>query len=427
MLGSISVKVLWTKLIHVGGVKIYVLLAGLVSLTLTARWLGPEGRGQVVAVTTWASAFSTFGHFSLGQVAIREATSSKNAIWLKDALGVLLINLMFFCSVGLIGYYYSPFQIDIFGFLPSDITLWTFIIVPFLILENYSNNLLMAIDKINIYNRFQVVSRTVSLILLPFLILYFQSGPIGALIANCSAFVIAGLGPIVYLFFFSGGINLPGKKIWIRYLKGGLSLHLNTIGTFLFSSGDVLMLNHLRNSSETGIYQLGVQLVSIMLIVPQSASMIFYSQVSVEGVDIAWQHQKKVIWQVVVLMVFASIMAAIYIPYLLPFVVGDKFNDSISIFRLQLIPMIAMSFCIVMSAQWIGRGAFLYSSMSALLVGLISIMGNRYFIPKFGMYGAVYSSMISYTIALLINGCMYVYCNKASELNRDIETLDQLN
>ena len=51
------------------GAKLYSLAISVLTLTLTARWLGPDGRGEYAAVLAWASAFVGIAHCSLAEVA----------------------------------------------------------------------------------------------------------------------------------------------------------------------------------------------------------------------------------------------------------------------------------------------------------------------------------------------------------------------
>ena len=76
---------LWGNIAHTSGAKIYSLLVGVFSLSLTARLLGPEGRGQVATITTWVGMFSTFAYLSLGQVALHRMADdhSKTAAALR--------------------------------------------------------------------------------------------------------------------------------------------------------------------------------------------------------------------------------------------------------------------------------------------------------------------------------------------------------
>src|SRR4051812_19536658 len=81
---------LWRSIGFTSGARIYSLVAGLVGLVITARVLGPSGRGAVATATTWALLFATLGYLSLGQVAIHRATEKDPAEWLGSTLGALL-------------------------------------------------------------------------------------------------------------------------------------------------------------------------------------------------------------------------------------------------------------------------------------------------------------------------------------------------
>src|SRR5437660_8506560 len=80
---------LWRKVLKTSGVQAYSLLAGTAILMITARWLGPEGRGEIAAVTAWVALFGTLGCLSLGQVAIHRATTLRGRPWLGATLGSL--------------------------------------------------------------------------------------------------------------------------------------------------------------------------------------------------------------------------------------------------------------------------------------------------------------------------------------------------
>ena len=48
-------KDIWLKISGAAGAKLYNLLLSIATLSLTARLLGPEGRGQVGAVLAWVA------------------------------------------------------------------------------------------------------------------------------------------------------------------------------------------------------------------------------------------------------------------------------------------------------------------------------------------------------------------------------------
>src|SRR5689334_10266814 len=69
--------------------RIYSTLLSLIALMLTARWLGPHGRGVVVVVITWVTLFAGFAHLSIGQVLVHRAANENDGQWIGPALGAL--------------------------------------------------------------------------------------------------------------------------------------------------------------------------------------------------------------------------------------------------------------------------------------------------------------------------------------------------
>ena len=58
-------KEVLSNIAKTSGAKFYTLIVSLIILTLTARWLGPEGRGQIAVVLTWAVLIANIGYFYL--------------------------------------------------------------------------------------------------------------------------------------------------------------------------------------------------------------------------------------------------------------------------------------------------------------------------------------------------------------------------
>src|SRR5262245_65182834 len=81
----------YARIARSSGAVAYTILAGTVILVITARWLGPEGRGEIAGVMTWVGLFSTFGYLSLGHVAIHRATTLREGPWLGPTFGSLLL------------------------------------------------------------------------------------------------------------------------------------------------------------------------------------------------------------------------------------------------------------------------------------------------------------------------------------------------
>src|SRR4051795_3605266 len=61
---------LWKAVTLTSGTKAYWMIGAMIGTVITARFLGPQGRGVIAAATSWVALFVTFGHFSLYNVII---------------------------------------------------------------------------------------------------------------------------------------------------------------------------------------------------------------------------------------------------------------------------------------------------------------------------------------------------------------------
>src|SRR3954454_24265600 len=124
---------LWRSIGFTSAARVYSVLAGAVSLILTARTLGPEGRGTVAAAITWALLFSTLGYLSLGQVAIHRATGKPADEWLRPVLSVLVAMTGLVTAVGWVvaAVLYASSGGDAFGKMPTYALVLGFAALPF--------------------------------------------------------------------------------------------------------------------------------------------------------------------------------------------------------------------------------------------------------------------------------------------------------
>jgi O-antigen/teichoic acid export membrane protein len=402
---------LWLKIFYASGARVYSLFIGFMILTITARWLGPEGRGIIAAVTTWVGLFSTFGYLSLGQVAIHRATEMRGRNWLAPTLGsllflnVVIVILGWAVSYGL--YWFTGGSV--YSGLSPVILLIGFLALPFMIWEHYGSSLLIAVDKLTIYNRAQMSGRTVGLLMVV-LAWWLNWGIPGVLVSLLVAQAIVSMGGITYLVSSSETSVRPDKINIIVLLKGALKLHLNAIGSFVSTSIGVLIINHYMGAAETGFYHLAFRLSNILLVSPTAASQVIYGKVTDLGADYSWFYHRKVLLFLTIGMIAISIIAALLAPRVIPFVFGEKFAPSVGLFQLMLIALIGMTFSIVMAAQWIGRGMFWQVSAIALIIGSLVLVANFLLVPRYGAYGAVWAILITYSFSVLINGAMALWC-----------------
>jgi O-antigen/teichoic acid export membrane protein len=405
---------MWRSIGFTSGARFYSLAASSVSLIISARALGPEGRGAVAAAVTWSLLFATIGYLSLGQVAIHRAAGKPVPEWLGSTLGALLAVT---ASVTILGWtvaagIYLISGGDAYGKVPVYALVLGFATLPFLIWEQYGSALLSAVGKLSFYNRAEVVGRTLGVLLVILLVGVLAFGVAGALVALLVAQAVVAVAGSGYLVRLAGRELVLQRSALRELLVGGAKLHLNAIGTFLFTNASVLIVQAIRGPAETGAFQAVVQLMTVGLLVPQAASLVLYGEIARDGPDKAWRANRRVLFAMTGLMTVAVIAGYLLSPTLIPLIFGHAFDSAVPVFQILVFGLIGQTFSAVMGPQWIGRGLFWQASALTLATGVANVLSCILLVNAYGMKGAAYSLLGVYTLSILGNGAMAVWVTR---------------
>ncbi len=395
--------------------RIYSTLVSLGTLMLTARWLGPEGRGVVVVITTWAALVAGIAHLSLGQVLVHRAANNAGKDWIGPALGAVgsitaIASVIGWVAVALL---YFLFEDQLFSGIPGVALAVGLGALPFLIWEQYGSALLSIIGRIRTYNLAQIVGRSLGLLLLVVTIKPLGFGIYGFLIAFiCAQIVVASAGVTVLVRHagqrLQGGLQAIGGLV-----RDGLKLHLNAIGVLLFSGVDILMLQYFLGPAEAAVFQLPMQLFLALLLVPQAAQLALQSRVaSLNRVEF-WREHRLIMALIIGGMSLVAMALWLLAPWIVTFVGGEDFAVSAPVFRILLMGVPWACFNTLMAIQWIMRGYFYQASLVTLVTGSINCLLNLALIPSFGAVGAAYAAVIGMcAVPFIANGWLAILAQR---------------
>ncbi len=405
---------LWANIAHTTGARVYSLAVQVAVLALTARWLGPEGRGTFVVATTWVGLFTTFSYLSLGEVALHRATERRSTDWLGPTLGSLMTLDATLTAAGWLtfGLLWVVSGGVLFDARPLSLMVIAFLQLPFAIWDHYASALLIAVGRLDAYNRAQIVGQTIAALLVLVLVAGLETGVGGALVAILAGQIGLAWLSIRVLVRLSGRTLTTTASVVLDLLFGGLRLHPNAIGGFLTTGVSLLILNHYLGAESVGHYQLASSLVQGMTVLPLAASQVLYSNVSVLGPDAAWPGHKHVLVRLVWLTTVLGVVAALLAPYAIPLIAGPQFTSAVRLFRLLLPTLLGMTLAFVMAPQWIGRGRFLLTSSLTVAVGLLSVFAHLLLVPRFGLNGAVAAALLISGASVVGNTSMAIWVDR---------------
>src|SRR5206468_2032613 len=78
------------SVVETSGARVYWLILGLISTFITARYLGPEGRGLYAAAVSWAGLAYAVLHLSLAPVVVYVAAGRPSEAWLPNVAGTTI-------------------------------------------------------------------------------------------------------------------------------------------------------------------------------------------------------------------------------------------------------------------------------------------------------------------------------------------------
>ncbi len=403
------------KIMQTGGAKIYSVLLGIITLSITARWLGPEGRGIVASITTWVNLFAEVTAISLGSVLIFKASKGRDDKWLPTVLGTLfghtlIVSIFSWLLVALLyigGQHWG--WVKALDNLPAIPLMVGFLVLPLILWEVYTNALLNIEDRLSAFNRFQVMGSTSNSVFIVLLVVIADFGVLGVLISKIIWQSIIAFGGIRELLKRSTTRLSYSYTLYKDLLKNGIKMHLGTIGAIMTTSIDVVMVNAYLGNEATGIYQLAVQMCQMLLIVSYAANTVLQGELTRKGVHGVWPFQKKILFLTLAFIISVSIFSGSTAKWWLIWLAGEEFRQAIPVFQLLLMTIVVNTFTTVMSVQWIGRGWFLLNSTITLIKGTMNIGLNAVLIPEFGIFGAVYATIGVVSFSLLVNILMFIY------------------
>ncbi len=402
-------------------VRLLALLASMATLVLSARWLGPSGRGAIATLSTWAAIGANIAAMSLGQATIRHAAKSRGTTWIGAALSALMgftavATVMTWIVIAAI-YVYSDGRA--IGQLPPWQIIVGFSIVPLLIWEQYSSALITLAGKIVLYNVGQVAGRLIMLTLAIILVPLFNLGVTGFLFAMLMGQAATALIGTSALIKMTGEIRLPNISVVKSLLADGVRLHLNTIGVLLFTGIDILMLQYWKGLENVGVFQLASQLFITTLIVPQSAVLLLNGKIEQFGPSEFWHYHKNMLALVMILMIAGGVVLAAVAEPLIVAITSEAFAPSARLLQLLLVALPAATLNAMMAIQWITRGWLVRASVITLAAGGLNALANAFLIPRYGAQGAALATVVGiYAIPFTANATLFVVLEREDRHRR---------
>lgn len=405
----------------IGIVSIALQLKGLILIPLLSKKFGPIGYGvwaQVVVLIGMLTPLMGFGiehgynRFMPAKNRQEQAHILWTQIWLHTATAVICGLCLFFWAKPIASFLLSS---------PQD-----YMLIIICGLAIYAS---LVINDVRTFFRVGQNVKVLNIVLLGYgfgnltvvFLTYLAGGGVFEIVAAGTLFDLLLAGSFIFSIACRYGIRGFNKEIAKRFVSFGWVLIPSGYAMWALNFSDRLFLAHYTTLKEIGIYSVmyavGYGLIPIVV----TPFWTMYSVVATEKYNKSDIESVKSLYNYVT----KAIMFAVIIGFALLFLFAEDIVVFISssefIIGSSIIPIIFLSYVINIFASFyaVTLGLNLKQrivTISIVTAALVNILLNFILIPIYGIYGAAYSTLISFVVDYII--CSY-YANKVVKLSLD--------
>jgi len=384
----------------IGVSKVLMIVFGLTTSIIVARVLGPDKNGVIAALLVYPSLFMSFG--SLG---IRQSTTyflgkgifSENQI--KTAITqIWLLTAVFSIAVCFVLMRY---------FSKSGENLWLVILallpIPFTLFNSYNSGIYLGKNQISIFNKINWIPTFVIFVITTILVLWLSFDISGYLIALIGgplfiSFILLFKNKFIQAFSFNYNWNIIKQMLSLGLVFAVALLIIN-----LNYRIDVILLDNLSTSFETGIYSKGVSVTEYLWQIPMLLSTVVFARSAVSKDDKAFSIKIVQLLRLSFLAIgLASLVLFLLSKFIIVLMYGEAFSGSIMVLNTLLPGVLLLTVFKVINMDLSGKGKPWVSLKAMIPALLVNVVLNIVFIPKHGAVGAALASTISYSLAALL-------------------------
>lgn len=399
------------------------LVSGFAGTVVTARFLGPDARGEYFYVITLTLVIVQFANLGLQSsntfYVAREGRLLSplvtNSVWVSLALGgggaAVAVE-----TLRLSGVHSSP-QPSLMWFAVA--------LAPAILFFMLGTNLLVGIQRMGVFNLAEAASNlgvTAALVLAGLA----SFGVPGFLAVGACAWSLAS----TLLLFYLWRLGRPPLRFRGDVFAGGLryaaKAYLVTALGFLVLRSNVFVLQHYYGSRELGFYSVAAQVGDALAILPASIALVLFPRL-VQDPAGRWRSTVRTFWVVAAMLAVACSVAALLAGPFMRVAFGSAFEPAAAVLRLLLPGVFAVGTASVLSQYLaaIGVPRLLVAIWAATLVIVLAV--GRILIPHHAGAGAAASLSLAYA-ALLAMIAALAYHHRHAETPSAIPiALEQLD
>jgi O-antigen/teichoic acid export membrane protein len=407
---------IFKDILNVATSKVAIIVFGLSSSVILARYLGPEKNGLIAGLSVYPSLF-----MNIGSLGIRQSTAylvGKKTYDLEK-IKTAITHIWFFTTILSVLACFT--LIRYFSRSGNDLHLVLLAIlpIPFNLFNTYQSGIFLGKNQIAAFNKINWLPTFLTFLAILILVIAIPIGVSGAMLAS----VLGGLGMFIIMLVRNNFISSFSLHTDFNIIKSLLSLGIVYAMALLVINlnyrVDIIILDKMSTAYELGIYSKGVQLVERLWEIPMILSTIIFARSANAKDNKEFSKKVSQLFRLSIIVIGAGCIILMLLSHsIIVSLFGAQFESSTQVLQILAPGVLLLTVFKVMNFDLAGRGKP-WVSMKAMAPALIiNIALNIMVIPKYGARGAAFSSTISYSFAALL--FLFFYAKETDQPIKEI-------
>lgn len=378
------------------------IIVGFVTSVVVARMLGPEGRGIYAAVACVTAIGVQFGNLGLHASNIYFVTRDRS-------LMAPVVGNSLFASLG-IGSIGAGIAFGVFRAWPNLLSvdvaplILALASVPFGLAYLFGQNLLLALQDVAAYNRAELGSKLVLVMLLVPLIAGRSVSPTSVLAAGLMTSAVMAVWVGCRIAPSLPGWPRPSWDVACQSLSYGIRAYAANLFGFLIIRGDLLMVHHIAGAEQSGQYSVAATVADFLMMGPVVIGSLLFPRLSaLDGFSAKWTLVRRVLLAMVPGVLLLNGAVLLLGDALIRWTYGAEFLPAADAVNCLLPGLTFLSLNVILMNLFAASGMPPVTVYSPVAATLLNVILNAFFLPEWGMVGAAVASSICYCLMFALS------------------------
>ncbi|SEU00283.1 lipopolysaccharide biosynthesis protein [Paenibacillus sp. NFR01] len=368
-------------------VSVLILLVNMLTGVLTARYLGPSGRGEQTAMVNWSQFLAFSLSFGIPSALIYNAKKNPQEAGALYRMA-LLIAVGFGLLAMTIGIVVLPYWLNSFSESVVAFAQWSMLLCPLIVISQVNNAAFQFRGDYRTFNLMRYLIPLLTLALIGLLIVTDSINPYTTAMAYLLPSVPLFIGMTVSLLRTYKVKLRNASQNFKRLFTYGLGSYGNDLlGQFSYYIDQIIIAGLLR-PADLGLYAVAVSLSRMVNFFSTSITVVLFPKASELTKDEAVSLTFKAFRISTTCTLLASLLLMLAAPLVIPLLYGKEFNTALHVFRLLLLEVTISGGTMILAQVFMALGKPKFVSILQgvgllLVIPLLFVM-----VPKFGLIGA---------------------------------------